>query len=235
MINHLKSIYELNDINSKFIFFNTATNYLIHDWHYNYIIERNFIIDYEFQKYLYLNSIYDNHHFNNEYHYNICLQKYSKLLNFNFNINDFYYKHHNGLDISYDYLYPINDNKQFNIFFYDQNEIKYEYNGNYNCLLNFDYKRKTEINGDYHLMYVACQNQSIINNYGENNDKTLLIIGDSQILPEIPIFAYYYKKVLYYDNRYKNNIMNDILYNEQIDDCLVQMWAGRKLYLYELT
>ena len=106
MINNLKSIYELNDTNAKFVFFNTALDHIIYDWHYSYIKVRNFIVDYEFQKYLYLDSKYDAHHFNNDYHYNICLPRYANLLNFDFNINDFYYKHHEGSDISYDYLYP---------------------------------------------------------------------------------------------------------------------------------
>ena len=233
MITHLKSINDLNDSNSKFIFFNTATDYLIYDWHYDYIIKRNFYVDYEFQHYLYNQSKFEQHHFNNNYHYNVCLQIYNNMLNFNFNIEDFYYIHYDGDDISYDYLYP-NIDKQFNVFFYDELNNKYEFNGKYDCLLDFDHKRISEDLKDYHQMYVGYHTQSIIENFGDNNGKTLLVIGDSQILPEIPIFAYYYKKVFYYDNRYVNEIMNNILYNETIDDCLVQMWAGRQLYLYEI-
>ena len=155
------------------------------------------------------------------------------MLNFNFSFNDFYYKYYKGDDISYNYLCPLNDYTVFDILFYDEFKNKYEFEGDYNCLLNFDIKRTSEDLRDYHLMFVGYHTQSIINNNGTNNGKTLLVVGDSQILPEIPIFAFYYKKVLYYDNRYKNEIMNEMLSNEQIDDCLVQMWSGRPLNLYE--
>lgn len=234
MISKIKSIYDLNDSNAKFVFFNTAKDNCVYSWHYDYVSKRNFIIDYDFQNYLYNNSEHNSHHFTNDYHYNVCLPRYAELLNFDLNIDDFEYKHYNGFELSYDYLYPKNNDKQFKVLLYD-NGNKIEYTGNYDCLLNFDRETETDKIGDYHLMYIGAHNQSIIYNYGENNGRTLLVIGESQILPEIPIFAYYYKKVLYYDNRHPNSLMYDILYNEDIDDCLVEMWSGRRLNMYELN
>ena len=97
-----------------------------------------------------------------------------------------------------------------------------------------NFNKYINVNDSYRNMYIGNQCQSIITNYEDNNNKTLLVIGDSQIIPEIPLFAYYYKNVLYYDNRNNNPLMEYELYNMNIDQCLVQMWAGSPIDKYKL-
>lgn len=237
MKKHMKinSIYQLNNDNAFFIFFNTANDHVIYDWHYDYIKDRNFIINYDFQKYLYTNTISNNHHFSNDYHYDYCINLYNEMLKFDFNINEFIYKEYIGTNIDDDfsikYLIPKNK-KRFKLHYVNINNLYTECNGDYECLMNFN--KYVNVNDSYRNMYIGNHCQSIITNYGDNNNKTLLVIGDSQIIPEIPLFAYYYKNVLYYDNRNNNPLMEYELYNMHIDQCLVQMWAGSPIDKYKL-
>ena len=61
----------------------------------------------------------------------------------------------------------------------------------------------------------------------------LLILGDSQMIPSLPVLCWYYKKVIYLDNRTTDKFYYEShLKNLKADDYLVEMFNGGLDYYY---
>ena len=147
-------------------------------------------------------------HLTTRCHYNYILPELSKLLNFDYNKDDFQlvkkFDNTNTYDLSY--FVPKND-KKFRIHYSGKDKI-----GNYNELIGYTHYRMSKkyfyentsfvgMNPDYHLLFFAPHQCCIIKNLCESNGRKLLISGDSQFIPIVPILAYYFQEVVYLDKR----------------------------------
>ena len=168
----------------------------------------------------YSNMALNSHHYTTKYHYDIVLPLLNSLFNFGFDISDFDLidKLHKEGDFCFDlsFLFPKND-KKFNV-----NGLDYDisYISNYNGLICNSNCPDEIYNTEYHKLYAFPHSCSIIENLGDNNGKTILISGDSQNVPHVPILAYYYKKVYYMDNR-ENKSHFKWLKDAKFDDIIV--------------
>ena len=156
----------------------------------------------------YSNWKHNESHLTTNTHYNYILPLLSNLLNFKYSLNDFTlikkYDKTNTYNLSY--LVPV-INKSFDVTYNGKTE-KYDfekligytnYEKNYlNFLKNTSFK---DINPDYHLLFFAPHQCCIIKNLSANNNRKLLISGDSQLIPLIPILSYYFKEIIYLDRR----------------------------------
>ena len=162
----------------------------------------------------------NSHHYTTKYHYEIVLPKLEEIFNFGFNKNDFVYKSnfYKEKDIKYDlsFFVPKKDKK----FIINGLDYDISYECNFMGLLKNDKIPKNVYYTKYHELYAFPHSCSIIENISENNSKTIFISGDSQNIPHIPILAYYYKKVYYWDNREHKNHFHYIK-NAKFDEFLI--------------
>ena len=179
-------------------------------------------------------------HLSTNTHYNYILPNLSKLLDFSYDLNDFNLIEKKDSTNTYDlsYMFPKND-KNF--------EITYNgniYEGTYKNLIgytNYDINKENfmkntsfeDINPDYHLLFFAPHQCCILKNLSENNGRKLLISGDSQLIPLVPILAYYFKEIVYLDKRKGDDgRMYDIDINEYDLLYAVSKYSYNK---YEIT
>jgi len=176
-------------------------------------------------------------HITTESHYTYILPEMGKFLGFNYDINDFELiekKDRTGnFDISY--LFP-KKNKKFKIAFQDKQYMcGYEgmigFNNAEKCEKDFfDNTSFKEMNPDYHLLFFASHQCCVIENLDENNGKTVVISGDSQLIPDVPILAYYYKKIVYLDKRRAD--YGSVLFNISRKDEVVYVMSKYDLAKY---
>lgn len=136
------------------------------------------------------------HHFTTDTHYKILIPSICKELNIDFNIDDFEYVKN----------IVISNNIKYDLSYYKPNK-KYEfsididrdgfYEGDFNILLGFNKSYKNE----YHKLFASSHRSCVITNNTIDSDRCLLISGDSHCVPQIPILACYFKKIIYLDNR----------------------------------
>ena len=172
----------------------------------------------------------NNHHYSSQYHFKYVLPLLNELFNINMNLSDFIMNENfvnNGQhDLSY--LTPIKD-KQFTVesWTYDVEPIS----GNYDILMHRQFPNHLiQENTDYHYLYCLPHTMSCITNHSQSNNKTILIMGDSQFIPDVPVLAYYYKHVIYIDNRFNKKWLHKISQYD-IDDILIQLY-DKKLNFY---
>lgn len=158
---------------------------------------------------LYITYSQNAHHFKPFYHREYVLPIILKQLGITFNIDDFHIKeqYDNKYDISI--LVPKNEYK-FEAFGYTRNEHLEECS--YDDLIAPGPNNTTFTN--YHKLYRYGHECSCIINKTINNERVLMISGDSQLIPDIPVIACYFKKLYFFDNRtnksYLKNIYDDI-------------------------
>jgi len=165
----------------------------------------------------------NSHHYTVEYHKKYVIPELNKLLKFGFDINDFNVHknilHKNNMDFDLSYLDPIK-NKKFEV-------TSLEYNLNYNCdfsgLRKNEHTKNTTWFTEYHDLYCLPHSSSIVKNLSESNGKSILILGDSQLIPSLSILCYYYKKLTYVDNRNKVHLINRL--DDYYDDILIQIYS----------
>lgn len=159
----------------------------------------------------YCNSQYNEHHYTTNFHYNIVYPLLNDILGIAKNdlSEDFYKIENIKEDGDFSFMYPKKE-KEF-LIKYGKKEIlennriyvaftekKCGFNFLYGEQINaFDYRNSS----NYHRLFCLSHYPCNIENKGENNGKTLLISGDSHMIPLLPILAYYFKKVIYLDNR----------------------------------
>lgn len=176
----------------------------------------------------YSNFVSNEHHFTTNYHYKEVLPTINKSIKFGFNINDWtkisniLQKEDKVIDLSY--LTPKID-KSFTA--YDLiNDTNYDCK--FDGLLYNDNVKNLTWRTKYHALYAFPHWCSRIVNHDKNNGRILLVIGDSQSIPDIPIYAYYFKEVWYIDNRYNNHIYDKYMKDVYFDDVLIGFWGSRK-------
>ncbi len=165
----------------------------------------------------------NSHHYTTEYHRKYVLPSMEKMFGFGYKESDFTIKEHlldkNNMVFDLSYQVPVHD-KKFTV-------RSIQYGLNYGCW--FHGLRKNENTKhltwftEYHDLYCLPHTSSIVDNLGENNGKSLLVLGDSQLIPSVPIVCYYYKTVVYIDNRDKVPILGAL--DDRYDDILVQTYV----------
>lgn len=152
----------------------------------------------------------NSHHFTTEYHNKYVLPLYNKILNIGADFNSWNLGkkivEQDDLKFDLSYLTP-KKNKNFHVRCIGKTcEYDCDFKG---LLYNEKVKNITWIT-PYHELYCLPHLCSIVSNKSENNGKKLLLIGDSQSVPDIPFLSYYFKEVWYIDNRDKIEIANEL-------------------------
>lgn len=153
----------------------------------------------------------NSHHFTTEYHHKYVIPFYQKLFslpddNSNWVLQKNVVMQKDGQNFDLSYFKPLTD-KLFHVKCLTKT---CEYDCNYSGLLfNEKVKHVTWIT-PYHELYCLPHLCSIVTNKSNNNGKTLLLIGDSQSVPDVAYLAYYFQKVIYIDNRDGVEITNEL-------------------------
>lgn len=169
------------------------------------------------------NEMWANHYIG-KYHRDNSLPLLAKLLNFNYDENDFTLreKYVNGYEISS--LIPKNR------YIYEIcgfNRKEHLDNIDFNELIKCDIKNSKIPLTEYHKQYkYPHENSRIINKTIDSNRK-LFISGDSQMIPDIPVLSCYFKEIWYADNRDNLTLANEW---EKIEfsDVIVELNCGSK-------
>ena len=162
------------------------------------------------------------HHFTTEYHRKFVLPTLENMLHFGYSESDFRIRenplHKNGEVFDLSFLQPLRD-KKFSV-------KSLQYDLEYECwfkgLRKNENTRSVTWFTEYHDLYCLPHSSSIVKNTGKTNGRSLLILGDSQLIPSISVLCYYYKEVAYIDNRDKVNILSSL--NDRYDDVLIQTY-----------
>ena len=176
----------------------------------------------------YANYKDNEHHFTTKFHRRIIIPALSELLGFDFNAGVYHIVSNTvrtksgNFDLSY---YAPNDNGyKFDV---TAPEYGIHYNSEFRGLM-FNEKHKDSIVGtglltSYHKLYAFPHSCSIVKNLYMHNGRTLLISGDSQAIPFIPVLCTIFKEVWYFDNR-SNKLFKDMLENANFTDILIEIW-----------
>ena len=99
---------------------------------------------------------------------------------------------------------------------------------------NFNKKIKnTGLLTDYHKLFVFPHSCSVIKNLYKSNNRKLLISGDSQMIPLIPILCTIFEELYYFDSRTDKSFKR-ILGNVNFDDILIEIF-NRDLDYYVIN
>lgn len=149
---------------------------------------------------LYSDSVNDKHHYTTKYHRNTVLPLLESMYGFGYDKNDFRIEPLVCEDGDYSYLVPKKKMK-FDIYRYDINPVSVDYGVSYTDLMS---KERLSGKGNHRywgLYRYAHACSRIVNRDLPESGRTLFISGDSQILPDIPVLACYFREVWYFDNR----------------------------------
>lgn len=133
------------------------------------------------------------HHYTTKYTYNYVLPTISKLLGFNFSLNDFNLVNVNNGKYDLSYIKPKSKDTYTVLCFDTGNGLT----GDYKCLFNPVFFKEPLYRELYRYPHRCSR---IINNTTKSTRK-LMISGDSQMIPSIVPLAHYFKEVWYFDNR----------------------------------
>lgn len=144
----------------------------------------------------------NNHHCKTEYHYNVVMPQYADFLGVKYNKEDFEIKHINDGKVILEYLLPKTQHR-FSIDVFDGGGVKHHYNGDITQLQNFDKHCKAAANNTaYHRLFVGSHAIFHMKNQTINDDAPkVLVLGDSQSIPIIPVLCQYCKELVYVDVR----------------------------------
>lgn len=168
----------------------------------------------------------NDHHIMTKCFYKMILPFISLYIkSFSFNIDDFEIVEHFVEKEKYDvkYLIPKNENLRFTLEINGEKVVENGYFDDLHCI-GKDYKDFT----DYHKVFIGTHSCCILRNETIDNNKTIFITGDSMIIPAIPIFACYYKEVVFMDNR-TNQSFKHYYEGKVFDEVIVQLWEGHPL------
>jgi len=150
------------------------------------------------------------------------------IKNLNFNMNDFELVDYFSEDKRHDLSYLVPKNKDMKFTFSKEGKVLSEH-GDFSSL-NFvnevwDDTTGYEINSNYHKLFRGSHSCCKIINETIDNDKKLLVTGDSMLIPAIPILCCYYKEVVFLDNR---NSKSNKQYFENVvfDDVIIEIYEA---------
>ena len=171
------------------------------------------ISDYPEQFICYENYPSNWHHFTLQTQYNLIIPKMNELLQFGYNKNDFELVPYFDGEFDLSYLKPKNEYRFIiqclsNYGGSNDDSIKAgTFIGGFNILMGLDHKVSPEFS-KYHNLYRFPHRPSIIINLNATNNRILLLSGDSQNIPQLPILACYFRQIVYLDKRKIDNKLN---------------------------
>ena len=186
-------------------------------------------------------------HIQLNYHYTHIIPIICKLLDINFNINNFNLISNIHELEDFSYLKPKKDN-QYKLDILNLESLNLDtYYGTFDDIIinkdnKFD-KYRIDKNDFYHNIYSGGSALSRLENISNNSERKLVIFGDSQCIPWIPILSEYFKTITIFDNRfgfYENNYwyiteppckFNEL--NEDFTDAIYMVNNNAHLYSFE--
>lgn len=127
-------------------------------------------------------------------------------------------------------LYPYNQEEMECSFLWPKKEMEWTVNINqqpmaehegFRCLTNIDKKYLGDTSSPYHRIFCSSHKCCRIINESLPNGKSILVSGDSYMIPVIPILACYYHEVVSMDNRQVDPISNASYYEGKVFDQVV--------------
>lgn len=220
-----------NNEKNLYIWYNgvaTANNDLI-----EYINERSPVIeDKEFLKHLMVGYAANAHHFKLGYHYDVVIPRMLDFAGVNFNRDDFKTIPYKDGRHDLSYLFP-KASHQYSIDVFVRG-IKYHLDGNYSKIINVNkHFTKSAVYSGYHRLFVGSHSIFHMKNktISESAPK-MLIVGDSQTIPDIPVLCHYCKELIYIDIRCDINAIKQVLKGYKYDKCIVEFYNDKLLSLY---
>jgi len=168
----------------------------------------------------------NNNHYTPQYHRKYTIPLLCKILNINFNNDDFVVdeRHSGNFDIS---LLKPKEKYEYEIYGYTRGE-------HFDNLLFEDITSNDSPNKDitdYHRLYKYSHECSRLINKTINSDRILFISGDSQLIPIVPFLSSFFKEIWYFDNR-DNKAFSDKWGNIRFTDVIIEMnWTETWTYL----
>lgn len=150
---------------------------------------------------LYSMAVNDTHHYTTKFHIANVLPLLESMYGFGYSRKDFKLKPFICDEGDYSYLVPKKDMK-FDIYRFDiENGPYIERNIGFDSLLSKEYLSGKGNHRYWGLYRYAHGCSRIINRSVREDGRRLFISGDSQIVPDIPVLACYFREVWYFDNR----------------------------------
>lgn len=139
----------------------------------------------------------------------------SDILGFPYKRNDFNLYKYEGDDMICSFLWPKKEMK-WTVSINQETTAEHE---GFECLTNIDRKYPGDKNSAYHRIFCASHCSCKIINESILNGESILISGDSYMIPVIPILACYYHEVVFLDNRHEGiGISNQPYYEDKVFD-----------------
>lgn len=149
---------------------------------------------------LYSDSVHDTHHYTTKYHRRVVLPLLESLYKFGYNKADFDIVKFVKSDGDYSYMVPKKD-MRFDVYRYDLKQPKMMKDVGYMDLFSPTFKDNVNEHRYWGLYRYPHACSRIINKSLPKDGRKLFISGDSQMIPDIPVLACYFREVWYFDNR----------------------------------
>ena len=168
----------------------------------------------------------NNNHYTPQYHRKYTIPLLCKILNINFNDDDFVVdeRHSGNFDIS---LLKPKETYVYEIYGYTRGE-------HFDNLLFEDITSNDSPNKDitdYHRLYKYSHECSRLINKTISSDRILFISGDSQLIPIVPFLSSFFKEIWYFDNR-DDKAFSDKWGSVNFTDVIIEMnWTETWTYL----
>ena len=168
----------------------------------------------------------NNNHYTPQYHREHTIPLLCKLLNINFNDNDFVIDNRNSGKFDISLLKPKKEYK-YEIFGFNRNE--HFDNLSFDDITNNDSSKNDITN--YHRLYKYSHECSRLINKTINSDRILFISGDSQFIPIVSFLSCFFKEIWYMDNR-DNLTLSDKWKDIPFTDVIIEMnWTEVNTYI----
>lgn len=168
----------------------------------------------------------NNNHYTPQYHRKYTIPLLCKILNIDFNDDDFVVdeRHSGNFDIS---LLKPKEKYEYEIYGYTRGE--HFDNLSFEDITSNDSPNKDIT--DYHRLYKYSHECSRLINKTISNDRILFISGDSQLIPIVPFLSSFFKEIWYFDNR-DDKAFSDKWRNIKFTDVIVEMnWTETWTYM----
>ena len=170
------------------------------------------------------------HHIQNRCHFNVTVPALANLFSFNFNPNDFHFESDKFMCYDLGMPHPNNEPHIDIIPHQFKNVLHEQRNVLWNELLVPSPLNKVS---KYHDLYkYAHMCSTVINHDFNGNEKNLLVLGDSHMIPVIPMIVPYFSMVTYMDNRSNRPVFDEISGNTYTD-VLVTLYDKTLTYYLE--
>ena len=133
------------------------------------------------------------HHYTYKYTYDYVMPAISKLLGFKYSKDDFNLIETFNGEYDLSYLRP-KEKETYTVICYETGEVV---RGNFGALMDPVFFEEPL----YREIYRFPHSCSRIVNHTTKSERKLMVSGDSQMIPAIPVLAHYFKEVWYFDNR----------------------------------